>query len=162
MKVLFVCAVNIGRSQLAKGFYNLLTQSNDADSAGTKVEDDQALSLNEILAKAKNAASSPISLLKEKGANLSDSPRQKITKSHLAKDRYDLIVNIAEKGQTPDWLRGEHVIWWNIKDPGPHTTEAFMRETADKIEERVKKLIEIEKTGGDFHEIDDNIDEENA
>ena len=33
MKILFVCSANVGRSQMAQGFYNILTNSSDASSA---------------------------------------------------------------------------------------------------------------------------------
>lgn len=33
MKILFVCSANVGRSQMAQGFYNSLTSSSDASSA---------------------------------------------------------------------------------------------------------------------------------
>ena len=71
--------------------------------------------------------------------------------------QYDLVVNIAERGQTPDWLRGKNVIWWDIPDlmPGDAVDKAFQ-----EIEKRVKELIKLEKSGGDFHTLDDNIDEE--
>ena len=38
MKILFVCWSNIGRSQVAMSFYNHLTGTNGASSAGTEVE----------------------------------------------------------------------------------------------------------------------------
>lgn len=34
-KVLFICAGGVGRSQIARGFYNHYTESEDAYSAGT-------------------------------------------------------------------------------------------------------------------------------
>jgi hypothetical protein len=54
------------------------------------------------------------------------------------------------------------VIWWDIKDPGLVKDDAAKLKAAnaalDEITKRVEKLIEIEKTGGDFHELDDGID----
>ena len=49
------------------------------------------------------------------------------------------------------------MIWWDIPDlmPGDAVDKAFQ-----EIEKRVKELIKLEKSGGDIHELDDNIDEE--
>lgn len=71
--------------------------------------------------------------------------------------RHDLVVNIAERWQTPDWLRGENVIWWDVPDllPGDSGDSTFI-----EVEKRVRELIELEKSRGDFRELDDNIDKE--
>ena len=38
MKVLFICEGNMMRSQMAEAFYNSMTKSNDASSAGATAE----------------------------------------------------------------------------------------------------------------------------
>ena len=77
---------------------------------------------------------------------------------------YDLVVNLAERDQTPDWLHGDKVIWWDIVDPSKEKDFdkrlAQSRTVLDLVKARVEKLIEVEKAGGDFHELDDNINGE--
>lgn len=164
MKVLFVCWANVGRSQMAKALYNKFTNSDDADSAGTGVykeqpnaktmgERDIELSVQlggEYISRTRKA------MLDIYGLDIVDSPRMQLSPEIIP--RYDLVVNIAERFQTPDWLRGENVIWWDIKDPGLKKNTNAVTSSLIEIERRIQQLIKIEKTGGDFHELDDNID----
>jgi protein-tyrosine-phosphatase len=170
MKILFVCYGNMARSQTAKALYNIFTGTNDAESAGIGVKDHHP--------EAKTVAEFEKMMVKQKpdfysrarvimndrhGIDIGDSPRLPLTPEMLAE--YDLVVNTAERSQTPDWLRGSNVIWWDIEDPAglnrEHTADmGKMVATYDAILPRVKKLIEIEESGGDFHELDDNIDKE--
>jgi hypothetical protein len=52
------------------------------------------------------------------------------------------------------------VIWWNVKDPGKTKAVEDWLLAQKEIEWRVKRLVEIEKSGGDFHDLDDDIDKE--
>jgi protein-tyrosine-phosphatase len=155
MKVLFVCSANVNRSQIAKASYNSLTTTSNADSAGIDVKNKapHAKTLAEFDRDVKK--SYMVEALSEKGIDVSNSPRQQLSPEMLSE--YDLVVNIANCDQTPKWLKGENVIWWNVVDPHSESLEKVER-ARDEIEERVKKLIEIEQSGGDFHELDDGID----
>ena len=162
MRVLFVCFGNVGRSQLAKGFYNLFTKSSAADSAGTANDADFPIILAEKMSRAEKEhpeffAEYSKSMLGA-GVNMATAKRQRLTQEMLSGGGYDLIVNIAERNQTPAWFRGGNVIWWDIEDPGNSKTVESWLMAHDEIERRVKRLIEIEKTSGDFHELDDDID----
>jgi protein-tyrosine-phosphatase len=52
MKILFVCEGNMMRSQMAEAFYNSLTNSNDATSAGAIAETKDHISKRAIEAMA--------------------------------------------------------------------------------------------------------------
>lgn len=149
-KILFVCCENIGRSQIGKAIYNQLTKSSNADSAATGVgkefREGTVADLERIKTRStgkKYESTARLTILERLNVNISDLPRMKLSPDMLGK--YDLVVNMAEKWQTPDWLRGDNVIWWNIKDPG--MTENYddrmtkFSETFDEIEILVKELV---------------------
>lgn len=154
---------------MAKGLYNLLTDANDADAAGIIADINEFGSLAEYLAFGEEKFNHPglpqlfSKFMADKGIDISGYGRKSITPETLA--NYDLVVNIADRAQTPDWLRGDNVIWWEVGDPGRKIggdedvlLDALLG-ARDEIEKRVKKLIETERAGDDFHELDDNIDE---
>ena len=153
-KVLFVCMANVGRSQFAKGFYDSLSGSLPAESAG--VHPDKGWSehgklsdrVDDLRTKFDDFVS-PIDIMNEVDIDISDHSRMRLTQEKI-KD-YDLIVNLAERSQTPDWLRGKNVIWWDVPDPTPEGEGKVLREVRDLVAKRVKELI-----SGKI--IDDDID----
>ena len=143
-KVLFVCNANVVRSQMAQAFYNHFTKTQNADSAGVNAEKystDEIPTVADFDAHliAKNLDPlAVIDLMREKGIEVGAIQRTQLTKDMLCD--YDLVVNIANRNQTPDWLKGDNVVWWKIEDP--HAESRELAELAcDEIEKRVKKLI---------------------
>lgn len=143
-KILFVCNANVVRSQMAQAFYNHFTKTQNADSAGVNAEKystDKIPTVADFDAHlvAKNLDPlAVIDLMREKGIEVGASQRTQLTKDMLCD--YDLVVNIANRNQTPDWLKGDNVVWWKIEDP--HAESRELAELAcDEIEKRVKKLI---------------------
>ena len=138
-KVLFVCNANAARSQMAQGFYNHYSPSQNADSAGLNPEKkwDEAPTLSDFEAMSHKPARSS-ETMQEVGIDITGHKRQLLTADKL--DDYDLIVNLAEKSQTPDWLRGDNVIWWNVADPRNESAEKN-RTARDEIEYRIKQLL---------------------
>lgn len=138
-KVLFVCNANAARSQMAQGFYNHYPHSQNADSAGLNPEKkwDEAPTLSDFEAMSHKPAKSS-ETMQEVGIDITGHKRQLLTVDKLGD--YDLIVNLAEKSQTPDWLRGDNVIWWNVTDPRNESVEKN-RIARDEIEQRVKQLL---------------------
>ena len=143
-KILFVCNANVVRSQMAQAFYNHFTKTQNADSAGVNAEKystDEIPTVADFDAHliAKNLDPlAVIDLMREKGIEVGASQRTQLTKDMLRD--YDLVVNIANRSQTPDWLKGDNVVWWKIEDP--HAESRELAELAcDEIEKRVKKLI---------------------
>lgn len=144
-KVLFVCNANVGRSQFAQGFYNEFTKSTNASSAG--VHPDKGWQDHPTIADRATALAneftdfiSPIDIMREVGVDIAHQSRMQLSNEKI--EQYDLIVNLAERSQTPAWLRGENVVWWNIPDPTADANGKELREARDKIAERVKKLSE--------------------
>ena len=138
-KVLFVCNANAARSQMAQGFYNHYSHSRNADSAGLNPEKkwDEAPTLSDFETMSHKPAKSS-ETMQEVGIDITGHKRQLLTADKLGD--YDLIVNLAEKSQTPDWLRGDNVIWWNVADPRNESAEKN-RIARDEIEQRVKQLL---------------------
>lgn len=157
MKVLFVCHANAGRSQTAKALYNLFTESDNAHAAGTGVVDHfpEGRTIQEYEIVSNHVSRTRHYLKTNFDVDIADSSRVQMTPDLIS--QYGLVVNIAERQQTPKWLRGENVIWWDIKDllPGDAVDATFL-----EVELRVKSLIEIEKNHGDFNLLDDDIDAE--
>ena len=143
-KVLFVCNANVVRSQMAQAFYNHFTKTQNADSAGVNAEKYPTAKIPTVAdfdahLVAKNLDPlAVIDLMREKGIEVGASQRTQLTKDMLRD--YDLVVNIANRNQTPDWLKGDNVVWWKIEDP--HAESRELAELAcDEIEKRVKRLI---------------------
>ena len=159
-KVLFVCNANVVRSQMAQAFYNHFTKTQNADSAGVNAEKystDKIPTVADFDAHlvAKNLDPlAVIDLMREKGIEVGASQRTQLTKDMLC--NYDLVVNIANRNQTPDWLKGDNVVWWKIEDP--HAESRELAELAcDEIEKRVKKLISGEVVDDDIEGTEDVI-----
>ena len=138
-KVLFVCNANAARSQMAQGFYNHYSGSQNADSAGLNPEKrwDEAPTLSDFETMSHKPAKSS-ETMQEVGIDITGHKRQLLTADRLGD--YDLIVNLAERSQTPDWLRGDNVIWWGVADPRNESAEKN-RIARDEIEQRVKQLL---------------------
>ena len=159
-KVLFVCNANVVRSQMAQAFYNHFTKTQNADSAGVNAEKYPTAKIPTVAdfdahLVAKNLDPlAVIDLMREKGIEVGASQRTQLTKDMLC--NYDLVVNIANRNQTPDWLKGDNVVWWKIEDP--HAESRELAELAcDEIEKRVKKLISGEVVDDDIEGTEDVI-----
>lgn len=139
MKVLFVCRRNNGRSQIAKGIYNLLTKSKDADAAGVEINIDGQL-LKERALEPGSEAGIVIGVMGELGVDVSDSPRTQLT--HEMLDRYDRVVVIMDQEHAPDYLRNNHAVeFWRIEDPKGNDING-VRETRDLIRAKIEQMLE--------------------
>ena len=157
-KILFVCNANVVRSQMAQAFYNHFTKTQNADSAGVNAEKYPTAKIPTVAdfdahLVAKNLDPlAVIDLMREKGIEVGASQRTQLTKDMLR--NYDLVVNIANRNQTPDWLKGDNVVWWKIEDP--HAESRELAELAcDEVEKRVKKLISGEVVDDDIEGTED-------
>lgn len=151
-KVLFVCKANVGRSQFAQGFYNHFTNSNNAESAGMKEAarwdaTDVAAIEDVLLSERGEGFSRPSQVMAEVGIDTTSHPRRLVSKDDL--NKYDLIVNLGEKSETPDWLTGDNVIWWSIADSRGESAEKN-RETRDKVKYKVERLIKGDIMDDDY------------
>jgi arsenate reductase len=124
-KVLFVCVQNSFRSQVAEAFFN----SNPppgwvAVSAGPKPAD-------RINPKA-------VQLMKERGIDISGGKPKKLTGKIEAEAEIAVIVC---SGSECPVINVKHVENWGIEDPAEMSLEDARR-VVDKIEERVRGLVE--------------------
>lgn len=139
MKVLFVCRQNVGRSQMAKAFYNSLTNSHDADAAGTQVsEPGQTLLERKAVSTSKNFF--VLDVMNEMGIDMSSDRRSPLTKDAL--ENYDLIVSMANESDAPEWLLSSpKYIHWDVADPRGQDYKNTAK-VRDEIKARVKNLID--------------------
>ncbi len=139
MKVLFVCRQNVGRSQMAKAFYNYYSNSHDAEAAGTHVrESGQTLQERKRLSVSRNFF--VLDVMQEVGIDISQYVRSPLVEEALR--RYDLIVSMANKGDTPEWLlQSPNYVYWGVSDPRGQdfAATAVVR---DEIKTKVLNLIE--------------------
>jgi arsenate reductase len=123
-KVLFVCVENSCRSQMAKGFFNNLSKTDCADSAGTEP--------------AENVNQTAIQVMNEVNIDISQE-RPKLITSQMNKE-FDYIVTMGCIDGCP--LTPKHkTIKWNIPNPNGKSID-FFRETQDNIRKHIEDLIE--------------------
>lgn len=160
MKILFVCCANVGRSQTAKALYNHWTNTDGAESAGTGVDkiSPECETLGQFEQHGHHRPSTLIVMSEKFGIDASHFRRKQLSPEMLS--QYDLVINIADRDQTPDWLKGDNVLWWNVLDLGETYTRERMWQNYELISDKVKRLISVGKDGGNFAELDDNVDEE--
>ncbi len=138
MKILFVCRQNVGRSQMAKAFYNSITHSNDAASAGTKVEE-----VGQTLRERKQTTQSKtffvLDVMNDVGIDMADYTRAVLKKEDMA--QYDRIISMVDKIDAPQWLlhspKYEH---WDVEDPRGQDYETTIK-VRDKIKAKVLDLL---------------------
>jgi arsenate reductase (thioredoxin) len=129
-KILFVCQANVGRSQMAEGFYNFLTQSKNAISAGA-----------EDFAKKYNYRPTPeiIEAIAEKGIDISGQRIKFLTPDVC--DDVERIVVLCDKQFCPTFLlNNPKVIFREVTDPFGQKTELICQ-IRDEIEIIVKALL---------------------
>jgi len=122
-KVLFVCVGNTCRSQMAKGFFNTLTKSDSADSAGTQPGD--------------IVNPSAVFVMSEAGIDISGYTPKALTAA--MNDTFEYIITIGCSGNCPVIAR-EKAIAWSIDDPFGKSLDTYRR-VRDNIRIHVIRLI---------------------
>lgn len=138
MNVLFICAQNVGRSQMAAELFNKLSTKGHADSVGTTVESPgQTLGERAVHS---DGAKHVLTVLDEEEINVRNNKRTLLTEDMLS--TYDYVGVMAERDTWPAYLaEGTKVVYWDIADPrfkGLETT----RKTRDEIKQRVAAFIQ--------------------
>ncbi len=136
MRILFLCKANVGRSQIAAGLYNKLTNSTDADSAGTYVDFP-----GETLLERRNrrGGTYTIDVMAEEGVNVSNNVRTQLTPEMLKS--YGKIISMAEPDFTPAWLsENANYTYWEVADPQGKDFEATF-EAKEKIKARITEFL---------------------
>ena len=138
MKVLFVCRGNVGRSQIAKAFFNKYSIDSDASSAGTHVRENNGQRISDI----KEAEFVCMAMDKE-GIDVREFQRRQLNKEDLA--NFDRIIVMTNEDLPGYLMHNPKVIFWNIENPKGKDYESTAK-TRDLIKEKVKDLIkETEK-----------------
>jgi len=133
MKILFLCRGNIGRSQIAEAFYNSLTHSKNAISAGTIVRH-PGKTVEES-----DKDGLVVRCMREGGIDISQKVRKKVT-VEMTKD-VDNIIVMAELETVPEFIKkNKKSIFWEIKDPQGESYSMYCN-ARDEIKRRVKALI---------------------
>lgn len=123
MKVIFACVHNAGRSQMATAFYNSLTRSSEAVSAGTQPGD--------------RVHPEVVAAMKEIGIDLSNANPQLLT-DDLAK-KADMLVTMG-CGEACPYVPGLKREDWPLADPKGKPLDE-VRRIRDNIKDKVKQLI---------------------
>lgn len=128
MNVLFVCNGNVARSQEAEVFFNGLTKSHSAKSAGVNV----------VIGKPIHPL--VIEVMDEIGYKMKDNFR-KVVDEDLVKNA-DLIVSFKPKHELPEIVQAHKMIkYWSVPDPR-HQSIEFHREVRDAVWLKINELIE--------------------
>lgn len=106
-KILFICSANVGRSQMAEGYYNSLVEKGGSLSAG----------IENVASKYHGKPSEEvIAVMKEDGIDLSQHFIKQVNKEMLRKIK--MIVVLCRKSECPDYIQEfPHVKYFFVKDP---------------------------------------------
>jgi arsenate reductase len=129
-KILFICWGNVGRSQMAEAYYNHLTNSKDAFSAGTDPESPKKYpQMSKVFC----------DLMLDDGINMSSQWVKLIENGDV--EKADRIYVLCEKKDCPDYvLKSEKVTFWEVDDPEFMSPDE-MRKIRNQIKSLVKSII---------------------
>lgn len=123
--VLFVCVENVGRSQMAEGFFRKYAPRGYVTlSAGTKPSGN----INPLA----------IEVMKEVGIDISNQKSKEITEDMMRNSTKIVNLGCMDKSFCPT-LFIPNVIDWGIEDPKGKSIEK-VREIRDDIDSKVRKL----------------------
>jgi len=132
MKILFICRANAGRSQMAEAFYNKMTNSHDATSAGVDLK-------NSVKGDDPSIPELVIEVMKEVGIDMSEKKRKVVTPQMA--EAAEKVIIITDHPM-PEYLKDSHDIemWLDIPD-AVRTPIEFHREVRDMVERKVQELV---------------------
>lgn len=130
-KVLFICEANIGRSQIAEGYYNFFTKGSNAMSAAVR---------NFRKKYHYRPTREFIELMKEDGVDISEQQIKLLTKKML--DNAEKIIVLCDKALCPEFLlKKRDIIFATITDPFGRS-ERTTKNVRDQIKEIVLNIID--------------------
>ncbi|MEX1112652.1 MAG: hypothetical protein WEC84_04260 [Candidatus Andersenbacteria bacterium] len=126
-KIMFVCAENAGRSQMAEAFFNMYVQEGDlvAESAGTTPAD----AINPVA----------VAAMQEKGIDISSQAPKQFDPTTA--DQYERLISfgcLVKSAFTPDIQ--QRIEDWEVDDPKGKDIPAI-RQIRDHIGQRVRSLV---------------------
>lgn len=131
MQILFICHGNVGRSQIAEGYYNYFTNTSNAFSAGVdKTTPERYPKLvQEVL-----------DVMLEEDIDLSSKKVKFVTEEMV--NSVDQIFILCSKEDCPVFLlKHPRIFFWKIEDPYGLSIEKF-RVVRDEIKRKVIALID--------------------
>lgn len=130
--MLFICRANAGRSQMAEGFYNALTGTENATSAGIDL-------LNSVKGVDPSVPELVVEVMKEVGVDVSAKRRKALTQEMVKS--VDMVVVITEYPM-PEYVEGSvKLVRWNDVPDAVRTPIEFHRMVRDMVKEKVKALV---------------------
>ena len=130
MSILFICDGNIGRSQIAQAYYNFLTNSKDATSAGVDITSPSRYD---------HPTKEIITVMNEEKIDLSKNKVKTVNKDMV--NLADNIYILCKKNKCPEFLlESKKITCWNIKDPFNEDINET-RKVRDIIKEKVKEIL---------------------
>jgi arsenate reductase (thioredoxin) len=131
VKILFVCWGNVCRSQMAEGFYNSLSKSKDAESAGTEADEywmKQGM-FKEI-----------VDTMNEVGIDIRNQRVKRLTEEMIGSA--DRVIVLCEKEKCPDFLlKSEKAEFKFIEDPY-NKDKRFYRKIRGEIDKLVREILD--------------------
>ena len=131
--ILFVCAANIARSQMAETFFNDLSEEYRAISAGIRGAKRAGRTIEEL---------SPyvVECMLELGYDVSNKTPTQLTPELV--EEVDRVILMIEKETWPDYLQNSPVaVHWDVRDP-KRTSYEMCCEVRDEIKGLVEELVE--------------------
>lgn len=130
MKILFICHGNVGRSQIAEGYYNHLTRTLNASSAGVDPT---------TPARYPKLVPEVLRVMDEEEIDLSEKKVKYVTEEMV--NQSDKIFILCKKKDCPDFLLKHHTIsFWEIEDPYNTSVETF-RIIRSEIKRKILELL---------------------
>lgn len=137
-KVLFICKGNWFRSQIAATLYNKLTNSHDADSAGTYVganDEPEGIKISDAI-----PFNYFFEFMEARGMNIRNNTTRRLTAPML--EEYNTVISMAEEPYIPKYLKeAKNIIWWDVKNP-EDITEETVEDTYTKINSLLPELLQ--------------------
>lgn len=131
-KILFICHGNVGRSQIAEGYYNHFTHSCDALSAGVDPKTPE---------KWKTLAPEVLQVMKEENIDLSSKKVKLVTEELVSES--DKVIIMCKREDCPDFvLKHTSIDFWEIEDPYESSIEK-LRSIRDQIRLKVFGLLRV-------------------
>ena len=139
MKILFICAGNVGRSQIAEAIFNNIAQGKyTAISAGTKVKRGDS---NREGQKIKDKDMNIVAVMKEIGIDISDYTRKQLTPEMF--DEADKVIVMNPSENIPEYVKqSPKTIFWEVPDPFNQDIE-FARQVRNQLQVLMSSFISL-------------------